>query len=70
MSKVTMQDIADELGISRVTVWKVFNNHSGVSEAVRESVLQKAKELGYSKFNSLFNRIPPGLLYILDKHYP
>ena len=48
MSKVTMQDIADELGISRVTVWKVFNNHSGVSEAVRESVLQKAKELGYS----------------------
>mgnify|MGYP000178406732 CR=1 FL=1 len=44
MSKVTMQDIADELGISRV------NNHSGVSEAVRESVLQKAKELGYSKF--------------------
>ena len=50
MSKVTMQDIADELGISRVTVWKVFNNHSGVSEAVRESVLQKAKELGYSKF--------------------
>ena len=50
MSKVTMQDIADELGISRVTVWKVFNNHSGVSEAIRESVLQKAKELGYSKF--------------------
>ena len=45
MSKVTMQDIADELGISRVTVWKVFNNHSGVSEAVRESVLQKAKEI-------------------------
>ena len=28
MSKVTMQDIADELGISRVTVWKVFNNPS------------------------------------------
>ena len=52
MSKVTMQDIADELGISRVTVWKVFNNHSGVSEAVRESVLQKAKELGYSKCRS------------------
>ena len=51
MSKVTMQDIADELGISRVTVWKVFNNHSGVSEAVRESVLQKAKELGYSKYD-------------------
>ena len=31
MSKVTMQDIADALGISRVTVWKVFHNHAGVS---------------------------------------
>lgn len=49
MSKVTMQDIADALGISRVTVWKVFNNHAGVSPALRENVLEKAKELGYLK---------------------
>lgn len=32
MEKVTMQDIADMLGISRVTVWKVLNNRSGVSK--------------------------------------
>ena len=51
MSKVTMQDIADALGISRVTVWKVFNNHSGVSLTLRESVLEKAKEMGYLKNN-------------------
>ncbi len=49
MSKVTMQDIADSLGISRVTVWKVFKNQSGVSSALRESVINKAKELGYTK---------------------
>ena len=49
MSKVTMQDIADALGISRVTVWKVFNNHSGVSTTLRENILNKAKELGYAK---------------------
>ena len=49
MNKVTMQDIADELGISRVTVWKVFNNYSNVSPALRERVLSKAKELGYTK---------------------
>lgn len=49
MNKVTMQDIADALGISRVTVWKVFNNYSNVSAALRESVLAKAKEMGYSK---------------------
>lgn len=49
MNKVTMQDIADALGISRVTVWKVFNDHTGVSAQLRESVLEKAKELGYTK---------------------
>lgn len=49
MNKVTMQDIADELGVSRVTVWKVFNNYSNVSSALRERVLNKARELGYTK---------------------
>ena len=44
-----MQDIADELGVSRVTVWKVFNNYSNVSSALREKVLNKAKEMGYTK---------------------
>lgn len=49
MGKITMQDIADALGISRVTVWKVFNNHAGVSDVLRENVLEKARELGYIK---------------------
>ncbi len=49
MNKVTMQDIADALGISRVTVWKVFNNHSGVSASLRDSVFDKARELGYTR---------------------
>ncbi len=49
MNKVTMQDIADALGISRVTVWKVFNNYPNVSAALRESILVKAKEMGYTK---------------------
>ena len=49
MNKVTMQDIADELGISRVTVWKVFNNYTNVSASLREKVLTKARELGYTK---------------------
>lgn len=51
MSKTTMQDIADALGISRVTVWKVFKNQSGVSSSLRENVLNKAKEMGYSKIS-------------------
>ncbi|HKM04938.1 MAG TPA: LacI family DNA-binding transcriptional regulator [Lachnospiraceae bacterium] len=50
MAKVTMQDIADALNISRVTVWKVFNNHSGVSDDLRMQIINKAKELGYTKW--------------------
>lgn len=49
MSKVTMQDIADALGISRVTVWKVFNNQSGVSTSLREDIMEKAQEMGYAR---------------------
>lgn len=49
MNKVTMQDIADALGISRVSVWKVLNQHNGVSESLKESVMEKANEMGYFK---------------------
>ncbi len=49
MKKITMQEIADALDISRVTVWKVFNNYPGVSDALSELVLNKAQEMGYFK---------------------
>lgn len=49
MSKVTMQDIADALGISRVTVWKVLNKQPGVSAERRKIVNDKAEEMGYFK---------------------
>ena len=38
-NKVTMQEIADALGISRVTVWKVFHNYENVSTGDRKSVV-------------------------------
>lgn len=47
MKKVTLQDIANSLGISRTTVWKVFSGHAGVSDNLRDSVINRAKELGY-----------------------
>ena len=49
MEKVTMQDIADALHISRVTVSKAFNNQSGVSDSMQKLILEKARELGYAK---------------------
>jgi Transcriptional regulators len=47
MRKVTMQDVADALNISRVTVWKVFNNQPGVSDTLSNQILEKAREIGY-----------------------
>lgn len=50
-TKVTIQDIADALGISRNTVSKAINNSEGLAEATREKILQKAVEMGYKQFS-------------------
>jgi len=44
---VNMREIGHELGVSAVTVSKALAGRSGVSEAVRERIVRKAKELGY-----------------------
>ena len=44
---IRMKDIARELGVSTVTVSKVFNNHSDIGTATRERVLRRMKELNY-----------------------
>ena len=48
--RVTIQDIAEELGLSRNTVSKALNNGDGLSDATRERVIQKAMEMGYRQF--------------------
>ena len=60
--KVTIQDIADALGISRNTVSKAINNSEGIADATREKILQKAIEMGYKQFsyvNSLDEFLSP-----------
>ena len=47
--KVTIQDIADALGLSRNTVSKAINNSGILAESTRRMVLNKAKEMGYKK---------------------
>ena len=47
MDKPIMQDIADALSISRISVWKALNDRTGVSEELREKVLDKARQIGY-----------------------
>lgn len=46
-SKLTLKHVADALGVSRTTVSNAYNRPGNLSEALRVSVLDKARELGY-----------------------
>ena len=79
MKKVTLQEIANSLGISRTTVWKVFSGHEGVSDSLRTKVIAKAQELGYaipedfqypSSAEDCSCRLQTGNLTFLDDHHP
>jgi LacI family transcriptional regulator len=48
---VTMKDIAEELDISTVSVSKALNGKEGIGDEVREKIIRKASEMGYSKQN-------------------
>ena len=52
-SKVTIQDIANELQLSRNTVSKAINNTGVLADATREKILRKAAEMGYKQFSYL-----------------
>lgn len=60
--RVTIQDIADALGLSRNTVSKAINNTGILAEATREKVLQKAVEMGYKQFSYLSSLSSDGKL--------
>lgn len=49
--RVTIQDIADALGVSRNTVSKAINNTGVLADSTREKILQKAIEMGYKQFS-------------------
>lgn len=50
--KTTIQDIADSLGFSRVTVSKALNNSGDVSQKTKEIVLNRARLMNYKAFRS------------------
>lgn len=47
-SNVTLKQIAEELGISAMTVSRAINNQSNVDDNTKEKVLAKAKSMGYT----------------------
>lgn len=43
----TMRDIGAKLGVSTVTISKALSGKEGVSDAVREKIIETAREMGY-----------------------
>lgn len=48
MGKVTLQSVADRVGVSRMTVSNAFSRPDQLSAALRDRILSAAEELGYS----------------------
>lgn len=60
--KVTMQDIADRLGVSKVTISKALKGHEDISDTMREKILQTAKDMGYV-YNAVGKMLRENLTY-------
>ena len=48
MGRVTLQTIADQVGVSRMTVSNAFSRPDQLSDALRQRILAAAQELGYA----------------------
>lgn len=61
-----MQDIADQLGISKVSVFKALSGQKGVSEELRQRIFDVAQQLGYHKgtAESSFH-----FAFVVSKHF-
>ena len=65
---VTLDDIARELGVSKSTVSKALNDAKDVSKRVKQAVLEKAVELGYSRSPRAFEA-PRVAVFITNMDY-
>jgi DNA-binding LacI/PurR family transcriptional regulator len=59
--RVTLQTIADALGVSRTTVSNAYNRPDQLAPVLREKVLETARELGYAGPDPAARRLRSGL---------
>ena len=57
-NRVTLQEIADSLGLSRNTVSRALNNTGNVSATTRNKICQAAVAMGYKQFVSADTAAP------------
>lgn len=59
MKKITQNDIAIELGISRRTVARALNNDGGITKETKDQVIEYCNKVGYKK-NTISSILAPG----------
>jgi LacI family transcriptional regulator len=47
IKKITMQDVADKIGVSKVTISKAIRGSTEISDLMRERIIETAREMGY-----------------------
>ncbi|MGL4737115.1 MAG: LacI family DNA-binding transcriptional regulator [Cellulosilyticaceae bacterium] len=62
--KITMADIANQLSISIVSVSKALSNKEGVSDSLRQEILETAVKMGYTTPSLLQEKITPSTFNI------
>lgn len=66
--RVTLQDIANELGLSRNTVSKAMNNTGSIAEDTKKKIFQTAVEMGYKQF-ALIPSMPEAAASFTSQNY-
>jgi LacI family transcriptional regulator len=66
---IRMKDIAQELGLSSITVSKVLRNHPDISEETKQRVLQRVAELDYRP-NEVARGLATGRSYLVGLVVP
>lgn len=67
-SKVSMQDIANHLNISKNAVSLAINGKPGVSEETRNMVISVAKDLGYKGLDRIENKKSENIVVLIPEY--
>lgn len=68
MKKVTLKEIGEQLGLSKVTVFNALNNRPGISEKTKELVLSTAKKMHYTPANTRY-KTGQKFIFAIKKEY-
>ncbi len=67
--KISMQDIADYVGISKNSVSLALNGKPGVSERLRDEIIAAAQHLGYARLESMTKSSETHNIIVLTAEY-